>query len=767
MGTLFLHTPADTRDITPSIRGTVSVLSGGQIRVVGIDGTLNYFGKFDLTRWQTDGVIGGTITKIQSMVDGVPQWTATGLSMDASSFSLDGFTSTGETLLITSGGPLSIGSLTSGALPLVVGSESDDYLLSPFSLSSVGSYSMKGGGGDDVLIGYGIGQVTLDGGSGDDYIELRFGSGGTLIGGAGNDIFYRKIAADANLVGGTGTDSVWYGITTEIPLIGSLGYGPDLVFENPGYGGFVLTRLGDDKVAVSLISSTSLYSTSRDVLVGVENIVFNGVTFNIIELPQNSSTSIADTYVGSVGDDTFYGADGDDSAQGGLGNDVLGGDAGNDRLEGGNGNDSLFGGEGNDLLYGGSGDDTLNAGIGQDFVDGGVGIDLAVLDSTKGAYYFEGISSTEVRVINIASRQLDVLLNVERIRFSDGLEGNLLPGDLLAKGGTRGNDVFRGSDEIDTFGGMEGNDNISGIGGDDVLSGGAGKDTLDGGSGNDYLSGNIGNDVILGGDGDDLIDGGTGADRMLGGTGNDIYIVDALTDTVIENAAEGVDTIRTGLSSWSLKKLPSVENLDYLGSRVMTAVGNDLDNVMTTAGGSVSFNGGAGNDTLIGGSGIDNLVGGAGNDRLSAGAGSRIGAQQGQDKLSGGDGNDILIAGPDWTIMHGGTDADVFVFETKGNYPSAQININDFISGEDKIALELDQYSQLSFTDGNLDAGQFKMTSGYSTAQTAQDRLIYHADTGYLYFDPDGSGAASMVMVAQLGSGLTHPSVSATDFMGW
>ena len=122
---------------------------------------------------------------------------------------------------------------------------------------------------------------------------------------------------------------------------------------------------------------------------------------------------------------------------GGLGNDVLGGDAGNDRLEGGNGNDSLFGGEGNDLLYGGSGDDTLNAGIGQDFVDGGVGIDLAVLDSTKGAYYFEGISSTEVRVINIASRQLDVLLNVERIRFSDGLEGNLLPGDLLANGGTR------------------------------------------------------------------------------------------------------------------------------------------------------------------------------------------------------------------------------------------------------------------------------------------------------------------------------------------
>jgi Ca2+-binding RTX toxin-like protein len=205
-----------------------------------------------------------------------------------------------------------------------------------------------------------------------------------------------------------------------------------------------------------------------------------------------------------------------------------------------------------------------------------------------------------------------------------------------------------------------------------------------------------------------------------------------------------------------LKKSPNVENLDYTGTKHMTGTGNDLDNTMTAGAGSATFNGGAGNDTLIGGQGVDNLLGGMGNDRLWAGSGS---GNFKFDQLSGGSGDDTLIAGGGSTKMHGGSGSDIFVFESQES-----ADILDFNSGEDRIALELDIFSQLTFTDGRLDAGQFKQANGYTTAQTAQEHLIYDATSGYLYYDPDGSGSESMYSICQIGKGLT---LTAADFMSW
>ena len=52
-------------------------------------------------------------------------------------------------------------------------------------------------------------------------------------------------------------------------------------------------------------------------------------------------------------------------------------------------------------------------------------------------------------------------------------------------------------------------------------------------------SGFAGDDTLNGGGGDDQLYGGAGQNDMAGGTGNDWYIVDSLTDVIIEAAGEG------------------------------------------------------------------------------------------------------------------------------------------------------------------------------------------------------------------------------------
>jgi Ca2+-binding RTX toxin-like protein len=555
------------------------------------------------------------------------------------------------------------------------------------------------------------------------------------------------------------------------------------VLPNSRYDTFTLTRLGDGKVVVNLYLTTTddngyVFNVMyRDVLQGVEKIEFNGTSFNVSELAQNNGTEESDTYIGGIGNDTFDGGDSDDFIRGESGDDLLYGGWEEDNLDGGSGNDTLFGGEGSDQLMGGLGDDVLDAGDGSDIVDGGSGVDLAILDYTRDAYYFESISTTELRVVEISTKQFDILRNVERVKFSDGTEGNYLPGDLIPKGATRGNDVLKGTDGIDVFGGMEGNDSISGFGSDDMLNGGAGQDTLDGGAGDDYLSGNTGNDSLRGGDGSDYLDGGTGADKLIGGLGDDIYIVDAKTDVVIELLGEGTDTIQTKLGSYSIKKLPHVENMQYLGQKSFTGTGNDLDNVMTNGSNDdVIFYGGVGNDTLNGGEdvvwgggstlhgevGDDLLVngglsfGGAGNDTLDGGY-----------KLYGGAGNDTLIDGIEKT---GGSGSDLFVFTTADNVYSGNDWIRDFVSGEDKIALELDHFKQLSFNNGQLGAGLFYAGAwGDWNSSNAQAKLFYDTSTGLLIYDADGPTlhASQFETIIQLGNDQSHPTLTAADFMSW
>jgi serralysin len=249
-----------------------------------------------------------------------------------------------------------------------------------------------------------------------------------------------------------------------------------------------------------------------------------------------------------------------------------------------------------------------------------------------------------------------------------------------------------------------------------TLTGTAAGEALIGGSGDDTLMGMGGNDTLKGAAGNDLLDGGIGADQMTGGTGNDIYIVDDLKDKVSEGRDQGIDTVRTSLSSYTLPG--NVEQLEYTGTGNFAGTGNNLAN------------------TLVGGAGNDSLVGAAGSDTLF-----------------GGDGNDILVGGTACDLLVGGAGADRFVFESglgAGNVD----RIADFNPAEDLIILENAVFRALK-TTGVLAEGAFAIGS---VAREADDRILYDDHTGALYYDPDGTGSSKAMQFATIDPGLhlTH-----------
>ncbi|MBK6850112.1 MAG: hypothetical protein IPG93_00525 [Burkholderiales bacterium] len=126
------------------------------------------------------------------------------------------------------------------------------------------------------------------------------------------------------------------------------------------------------------------------------------------------------------------------------------------------------------------------------------------------------------------------------------------------------------------------------------------------------LTGNAGNNHLNGLDGNDVLNGGAGVDTLAGGLGNDTYVVDSVTDVIVENLNEGTDTLQSSVSIAALAA--NVENLVLTGGAAINGVGNDLANRLNGNPGANTLTGGVGNDMLDGGVGADRLVGGVGND---------------------------------------------------------------------------------------------------------------------------------------------------------
>ncbi|WP_373817173.1 Ig-like domain-containing protein, partial [Glaesserella sp.] len=143
------------------------------------------------------------------------------------------------------------------------------------------------------------------------------------------------------------------------------------------------------------------------------------------------------------------------------------------------------------------------------------------------------------------------------------------------------------------------------------LIGSVHKDTLIGNAADNNIYGGAGDDLIEGGSGNDYLDGGTGADTLKGGLGDDHYVVNELSDTVLEQVDEGNDIVYSTIDY----HLPEhVENLTLMGTTATQATGNQRNNKLTANNVGNVLNGGDGDDRLIGGLGADSLFGGEGND---------------------------------------------------------------------------------------------------------------------------------------------------------
>jgi len=530
-----------------------------------------------------------------------------------------------------------------------------------------GIENVKTGSGNDVVYGNSVANV----------IET----------GDGNDRIYGDLGADT-LIGGAGTDAVFY--TSD-----SVGVYVDLMPAGVGDGG---------------IADGDTYDGIENVYTGSGNdLVYGSAANNIINLGGGSFNTAYgnegdDTIVGGAGQDDLHGGVGNDYLIGGLGDDFMTGDAGTNTLQGGAGADTYYVSTNSDstLEFAGEGIDTVYVAFNVHTLQANV----ENLVSNQG-FSFLGIGNGLDNVITGTSARDDLYGRDGNDTLNDG-GGSVGQEDTLIGG--LGDDIYnvsvRGDSTIELAGegidtvrtafsiyGLQANienltftdnaNHAAGVGNnlDNILVGGTGVDDLFGREGNDQLYGGTGS-----------------ANTLLGQEGNDTYFVDAVGDSVVEFAGQGVDTVFTSLASHTLSV--NVESLAYTGFATFTGIGN------------------AGNNSIAGGGLADFLSGLDGNDTL-AGFG-------GADTMLGGDGNDRFYY---------------------NGYETGLDRILDFASGADKIVLSSTRFVHTATVDF--------IQSGAPVATSTNSTFLYNVNNGIVSYDADGTGAGAAVQLAQLNAGLT------------
>ena len=379
-------------------------------------------------------------------------------------------------------------------------------------------------------------------------------------------------------------------------------------------------------------------------------------------------------------------------------------------------------------------------------------------------YDYAGFSADEYSVANMF-HNVDIIYDA-----SEGEEGSFTRVD----GGNEtagASETVYGSEGVD-YGTMHsGDDTYYGGGGNDVLAGQSGADSLYGEEGDDIFlvggfgSGNSGTtsaaddgnqEWIATGAEHDLIVGGDGVDtlRITTGVGADTKA----NGTIVLNDAnfQGMEVVQVGGTVDQL----NVENdaLQMLNDHYYFAANgtvDDLDNSLGNNGGTidnvvVDASGVTANGLRFEGNGNDNTFIGTTQDDVFVGNG-------GNDTLTGGDGADTFVFGQVHEQVVTGDDDEVQTYVDTAFNLTGIDTITDFLSGVDKIALNIDQFTSLtagSFTADNL------VCSVGAAAGDANDFLLFDTSTGALSYDADGSGSGAAVQFATL-TGVT--SLSASD----
>jgi serralysin len=640
-----------------------------------------------------------------------------------------------------------------------------------------GKDTLNGGAADDTLNG-GDGDDTLNSGNGND--SLYGGNGNDLLDGGGGNFDYNF----DYLMGGLGSDTLYGGGGGDHLYATDFDHAPQVGdFDRMNGGaGFDWASFFFDGVSGPLdLTVTSTTSPTTISVGGQGYAAFVNIEFvDIVFRTGVSHVVIASNLAVGV------------NLAGGPGNDYVRAGASASYLSGMDGDDYLFGSSASeDLIDGGAGADRLNGGAGlRDMVsyyDSPSGVAINIANNTASGGHATG----------------DVIGGFESISgsfYADMLIGNSDDNWLAGNGGAdrifggAGNDILDGVAGSTLTGGVGDDHYIIHTGATIVESANAGRDSIASEvnytlpqnfedlsllllSGATIAIGNAAANEIWGNELGNIINGGAGADMMIGAWGDDIYVADNEHDNVVEEIDAGRDEIRTLVDYTRFGLMHNVENLTLLGSGNLNGNGNAAANI---------FKGNSGNNILDGSDGADtvsyihatssviinlaetaaqNVGGGMGLDTLrniERAVGSNFNdalfGSSGVNALSGGAGNDLINGMSGADVLAGGAGADSFVFNTALATTGVD-TIIDFNVTDDAIRLENAIFTGLGGATGILASGFFHIGA---SAQDANDRIIYNASTGALFYDANGNAAGGVTQLAKLSAGLA---LSTSDFL--
>jgi Ca2+-binding RTX toxin-like protein len=596
----------------------------------------------------------------------------------------------------------------------------------------VGADSMAGGLGNDTYVVDNIGDVVTElVNAGTDTVQssINYALGANLenltltgtadLNGTGNELNNSLTGNSGNnlLDGGLGADSMAGGLGNETYVVDNVG---DIVTE--------LANAGTDTVQ----SSINYALTSS-----VENLVLTG-TASL----NGTGNELNNSLTGNSGNNVLDGGLSADSMAGGLGNDIYIVDdvgdvvtefvnAGIDTVQSsinyvltanvenlvltGAANLNGSGNELNNSLTGNSGNNILDGDLGADTLAGGLGNDTYIVDNV-GDIVVEAANAGSDSVNSSVTYALSA--NVENLALTGTADinatGNELGNTLT---GNSGNNLLDGGLGVDSMAGGLGNDTyvVDHIG--DIVTelANAGTDTVNSSvtyaltanvenltlTGTADLNG-TGNELgnsLTGNSGNNLLDGGQGADTMAGGLGNDTYVVDNVSDVVVEGVNAGIDSIN---SSVTYGLTANVEILTLTGTADINATGNELNNTLTGNSGNNLLDGGLGADSMAGGLGndmyvVDNIgdlvteLANAGIDTVQSSINYKLGANvenltltgatdltgtgnELNNTLTGNSGNNLLDGGLGADSMAGGLGNDTYIVDNIGDVVTEALN---------------------------------------------------------------------------------------------
>lgn len=401
---------------------------------------------------------------------------------------------------------------------------------------------------------------------------------------------------------------------------------------------------------------------------------------------------------------------------------------------------TLSGLGGDDVIQAGDGNDKLIGGAGNDSMDGGSGQDLYVIERADEHTRAE-INDTGIPLVLPMPSPTS---NVDELRFAatslvGGATLTVFAGDIGLEAVTIGTGLGATADSSGTLA-------LN-------IDASAAPNSL-------LITGNAGANNLVGTRFADWLIGGAGSDVCDGREGSDIYLVTDVSHRAtgeIRDSGSASDRDELRIAAPGLAGGPpeywSIFANDRGLERVTIGTGFGVDPV-TSGRGQISVNATAAVNalTIIGNDGINLLIGSSFADWIQG--------NNGDDHLEGGAGDDTLVGGLGYDNLRGDSGRNTFIFNTplaEGSFDQ----ITDFRPGEDRIQLSRSVFDLLP-PGSTLAPDAFKVGV---LADSPRQRILYGTITGSivggLWYDSDGSGGASPVLLARIDGA---PPLSAADF---